>query len=250
MNTSKTFQQILLSIGLVFCTFSYGQDNNSKIRLMFDSPTGYHRQILLGTNENATEGFDFGYDAPLADIAKEDMFWCLEGEKFVIQGIPSIEEDHELTLGLVIAEKGIAKIEIDNLTNFDPENGLFIYDKETKKSYNLVDEPLEIELEPGEYMDRFSLMFKPSLYDLNDLALADGIKLYMNNSISELQVKKIVDTEILGINVYNYLGQRIKNWSQGLDELEMSFPIEANTGMYIVDVTTSDGRINKKIIIN
>jgi hypothetical protein len=249
MKTPKLLQQILVCIILVFSTFSYGQDGDSKIRLVFDSPTGYHRQILLGINENTTHGFDFGYDAPLADLAKEDMFWCFDGGKYVIQGIPEFEEDQQFIIGLVIAEKGIAKISIDNFSNFDTNKGLYIYDNETGKSYNLFEEPFETELEPGEYMERFSVGLKPSLATLNELTLEEGIQLYMNNQTAELQVKKIVDTEIIDINVFNYLGQRVKNWTQGLDTNELYLPIEVNTGVYIVDVTTSDGRINKKVII-
>ena len=228
----------------------YAQTNdNAKFHLTFDSPTGYHRQILIGTNEYATNSFDFGFDAPIEDIAKEDMFWCFEGGKYVIQGINDFNENQNFSIGIVIAEAGKAKICVDNLVNFKKEH-LFLFDKETGKSHDLMTCAFEIDLEPGEYLDRFSLMFKPSLLSLNDVDLVDGIHLFMNNSISELQIKKIVDTEILEINVYNYLGQTIRNWTKNLDNLELSLPIEANTGVYIVNVNTIDGLINKKIIIN
>ncbi|RLD26423.1 MAG: hypothetical protein DRI75_11750, partial [Bacteroidetes bacterium] len=50
-------------------------DSRPKIRLLFDSPDGYHRQLLVGVDQNASNEFDLGYDAPLIEANQEDMFW-------------------------------------------------------------------------------------------------------------------------------------------------------------------------------
>ena len=66
------------------------EDNAVKlpsIRIIYDSPKGYHRQLLLGVNPHASKGFDLGYDAFMVDVNEEDMYWNIEGGKFVIQGI-------------------------------------------------------------------------------------------------------------------------------------------------------------------
>jgi hypothetical protein len=71
----------------------------------------------------------------------------------------------------------------------------------------------------------------------------------MNNSISELQLNRLVDTEILNVSVFNYLGQQVKTWSINTDEPFISLPLQIVTGAYIVKVETTNGNVNKKIII-
>ena len=71
----------------------------------------------------------------------------------------------------------------------------------------------------------------------------------MNNDNSEIQVNKIVDTNITGIVLYNYLGQKIKTWDTRINERYNSLPVNVATGVYIVQVKTSNGTVNKKIFI-
>ena len=44
-----------------------GSDVRTKIRIDFNSPQGFRRELLLGADKNATMGFDVAYDGPLAD---------------------------------------------------------------------------------------------------------------------------------------------------------------------------------------
>jgi hypothetical protein len=111
-------------------------DQRTKIRLLFDSPTGYHRQLLAGVDENTTNHFDLGYDAPIADINKEDMFWTFDNAKFVIQGVNNFDSDQELPLGIKISKAGLATIKIDGLENMDEDISLHIKDKLTGENFN------------------------------------------------------------------------------------------------------------------
>ena len=56
-------------------------DIRKKIRLQFDSPRGYHRTLLVGVDSNASNIFDAGYDAPLIEDNKEDLFWVFDNSK-------------------------------------------------------------------------------------------------------------------------------------------------------------------------
>ncbi len=142
------------------------------IRLMYDSPTGYHRQIVMGMVENTTNHFDLGYDAPMADINKEDMFWTFDGTKFVIQGVPKFNSDQEFPLGLKIAKAGLATIKIDALENMDKNLSLHIKDKLTGKTHNISQKSFDINMEAGEYLDRFSLTFKTQKLIEEDIQVA------------------------------------------------------------------------------
>lgn len=229
------------------------------IRLMFDSPTGYHRQIVAGMVENKSNHFDLGYDAPIADINKEDMFWIFDNAKFVIQAVGNFNTDQELPLGVKIAKAGLATIKIDELENLDENISLHIKDKLTGETHNISQKDFQIELGAGDYFDRFVLIFKMQKLVAEDVAaevlivkeqiIVEGIHVFMDNSIGELQIKNNSPEEILSVELFNSLGQRINNWNKNLNRRIISLPINTATGVYIAQINTKTGKTVKKISI-
>ncbi|SFS63432.1 T9SS type A sorting domain-containing protein [Lutibacter maritimus] len=224
-------------------------DMRPKIRLIFDSPLGYRRPLLVGLDEYASNQFDIGYDGPLNEDGKEDMFWIIDNGKFVIQGVNNFDLEQVLPLGFKISETGLASIKIEALENIEEGVELFIKDHLTGETYKINSQPFEVILEAGEYLERFSLVFQPSLKTLQEVALENSIFIYMNNKISELQINKIVNTEITGVTLFNYLGLTMKTWKTGLNRRIISLPLKLATGVYIVQINTINGTINKRIII-
>ncbi|MDO9038910.1 MAG: LamG-like jellyroll fold domain-containing protein, partial [Lutibacter sp.] len=235
------------------------EDQRPKIRLLFDSPTGYHRQLLAGVDENTTNHFDLGYDAPIADINKEDMFWIFDNAKFVIQGVNNFNTGQELPLGVKIAKAGLATIKIDKLENLDENISLHIKDKLTGETHNISQKDFQIELGAGDYFDRFVLIFKMQKLVAEDVAaevlivkeqiIVEGIHVFMDNSIGELQIKNNSPEEILSVELFNSLGQRINNWNKNLNRRIISLPINTATGVYIAQINTKTGKTVKKISI-
>ena len=226
-------------------------DNRQKIRLMFDSPNGYHRQLLIGVDESTSNNFDIGYDAPIADLGTEDMFWIIDESKFVIQGVPNFNKNQEFPIGLKIEQEGQVTIKIDALENINETDvSIYIKDYLTGDTYNLREQQFEIYLPAGEYLERFALTFQPRIKTLEEVTLEDGILVYMNNNSSELYVNRIVDTEITEITLYNYLGQMVENWNKHFTEREFSISIQKSSGVYIVKFKTINGVISKKIVLN
>jgi hypothetical protein len=234
-------------------------DSRPKIRLQFDSPLGYQRGLLVGVDERTTNNFDIGFDAPLNEDNKEDMFWQLGKGKLVIQGVNNFNEDQELPLGLKISKAGLATIKIDELENMDENIVLFIKDKFTGKTHNISYQPFEIALEPGNYLDRFSLIFR--MFKLMEDDVASGVLLveppiedhnyhvFMNNAIAELQIKNNGTDEIKSIALYNNLGQTMNTWNTDLNRRIISLPVKLATGVYMVQINTTKGTNNKRIII-
>ncbi len=99
-------------------------------------------------------------------------------------------------------------------------------------------------------MSRFVLVFQPRLKTFDEVTLEEGIIVYMNDSNTELKINRILDTTIESIKLYNSLGQSFNSWNSNLENRNLSLPVHSiSTGMYIVQLETSDGDIIKKMIV-
>lgn len=228
------------------------EDTRSKIRLLFKSPTGYERQLLVGADENASSEFDLGYDGLLIEDYAADMFWTFNGAKFVIQAVNAFNIDQELKIGLKVESEGVVSISIDTLENIDERFDLFIHDNLTGKNYDLTKNSAEIYLEAGDYMDRFDVRFKAEkTLSVEHEATINQIDVFVNNSAKELQIKNTLTTKIKTICLYNSLGQLQHKWQKNLENTQISLPVlNKITGVYFVQIDTDKGVVTKKIIIN
>ena len=103
----------------------------------------------------------------------------------------------------------------------------------------------------GEYYDRFSLVFQPRLKTLDEVTLEEGILIYMNDSNTLLQINRLVDTKIESVRLFNSLGQSLNAWDSNLENRNLSLEVNSmSTGLYIVQLKTSDGDIIKKMLID
>ena len=228
-------------------------DLRPKIRLEFNSPKGIHRQLLVGADKRATKNFDLGFDAPIADLNKEDAFWVFNKSKFVIQAVDNFNKSQELPLGMKVEINGKVTIKIHSIENLGTNFELFIKDNSTGETYSIIENSFEMNLAAGEYLDRFSLVFQPRLKTIEEVKLIDGVFIYMNNINDVISIKKIVDTTIENVTAFNLLGQKVGYWNTTSysNEREMELPFSSKqTGVYIVQINTSNGIINKKIICN
>ena len=220
------------------------------IRLMYDSPMGYHRQIAIGLDKKASNGFDIGYDAFIADISEEDMYWTFNGGKFVIQGVNNFDKNEEFPLELIVKEAGGIKIGLDSFENLDPSLGLFIQDNVTGQTHQINEKPFKTYLEAGVYKERFKLVFQSSnrrLLSNESSNLVDDFSVYYDSKASELNILLDQDIVTTKVDIYNFIGQEIT--SLEINSRENAIPIKIDKGVYIVKLHTENGISTKKILI-
>ncbi|MGE5943304.1 MAG: T9SS type A sorting domain-containing protein, partial [Flavobacteriales bacterium] len=225
--------------------------NNPLIRLMYDSPLGYHRQLVIGASSKASNKFDLGYDAFMIDVNQEDLYWIIDEGKFIIQGVESFDDSQELPLGLIVKKAGLARIKVDTLENTDPKLNLYIKDEVTKEVFEINDKPFEIYLEPGTYNDRFKLVFRssessPTSEVASEVEINNTISVFYNTELSELKIINKHSVNISEVRLYNMLGQ-IKKTIKLNSSKDISIPIDPDSGIHIVKLNTNNGVINKKI---
>tara|TARA_R110002049_G_scaffold302258_1_gene494989 strand:- start:60966 stop:66419 length:5454 start_codon:yes stop_codon:yes gene_type:complete len=229
-------------------------DNRKKIRLMFDSPSGYHRQLLLGADENATSQFDLGYEAVLIESNKEDMFWTYKSAKLVIQAINNFNEEQVLPLGIRVKKAGLVTIKIVALENIDSNTNVYLHDIELDIYHDLKLSHYEVYIATaGEYLNRFEITFNNSLSkslgvdDIDDQAL----QVYYANDKTSLILHNPNLKEIKSAELFNILGQSVYK----INDIESKNYSEFKThgiipGTYIIKLKTKDNtNLSKKVLI-
>ncbi|NNL80771.1 MAG: T9SS type A sorting domain-containing protein [Flavobacteriaceae bacterium] len=221
------------------------------IRLMYDSPKGYHRQIVIGVKPLATDGFDLGYDAFIADINVEDMYWILDEYKLVIQGVNKFDESQEFPLGLIVSESGLVRIRIQALENIPANLDLYIKDEFTGMTHSLNSDPFEQFLEAGDYNERFKLVFQPNSVTENTAIPVFQLMTFFDSDTSAIIIDVPDDVQVNEVSLFSIAGQRVLfrnvfNRDSGF----ISIPAEFDTGVYIVQVRTENSDFHKKLLID
>lgn len=134
-------------------------DEREKIRISFKSPKGYERQLLVGADPNASNGFDLGYDAPMNEYNAEDMFWVIGANEFVIQGVSNFDADQVLPVGYVVENEGEILIKIDSLENINSEKRIYLKDKLNNVIHDLRKAEYKSTSVAGYFQDRFEIVF-------------------------------------------------------------------------------------------
>lgn len=226
-------------------------DERQKIRLMFDSPDGYHRQLLVGVDKNASNKFDLGYDAVLIETNNEDMYWQYENTQLIIQAVNNFDTDQVLPLGVKINREGLATIKIDELENINNKQNIYLHDIELNVYHDLKQSDYEIFLTPGEYLDRFEITFvsNNSLLDVNDINETQ-IELYYSNEKERIVINNPTLKHIESVNMYNILGQSIYEIECNTFENYLEFKTkDVSTGAYIIKIKADNNIISKKVLV-
>lgn len=263
----KNSQRIFKTEGAGESIFTKGSDSKNKdskqittkedneiIRIDFTSPTGFHRQIATAFVEGATDEIDYGYDAYAGDFLPNDAFFIKDDNYLVIQSFGEFDAAREIPISIFIDEEsqgGVQKISLVSIENFNQNIEVYIKDNQNNgETFDITNNDFEIQLEPGEHKDRFSLVFQSRLLTMDELPrIEDGFNIFMNNQQSEININRITDVEVKSATLINMLGQTIQVWTKGLQQRNLQLPVNTSTGGYILNLHTLQGIISKKLVI-
>ncbi|MDN3493981.1 LamG-like jellyroll fold domain-containing protein, partial [Winogradskyella bathintestinalis] len=229
------------------------EEQNQFIRIDFITPENATRHLLIGfmDNDNATDAFDYGYDALNTETLPSDMSFNIEGEKYVIQGVGHFDVAKSYPLDIV-TEGGAIEIALDSLENFDEAIDVFIYDNVLGTYTRFNDVNFQMNLEAGTYSDRFFLVFQEdeTLSVIKDEF--DNVIVRYLHQTNEIYVKTPPSVEVKQLYLINVAGQTVASWNA--TNLPMSHDIKIpvkhiSEGAYIIKAETNTGVFNRKIII-
>ena len=208
-----------------------------------------HRQIGVSFKSGNSFKRDFGFDSEAIDIGFSDIYFKFEGnrENFIIAGIEEISDNLEFPITVKIGSSGNFKFNIDSKKNIDRK--VFLTDKVTSQKYDLSNETT-IAITAGTYEDRFYISFGPKTLSIDDEILKQNVNVFFNNNTKEIQILKKSNITIQNVELFNVIGQKIKNWSsfnQNLLEYSLTLNNLSNA-VYIINIKTNLGKISKKIV--
>ncbi len=224
------------------------------IRIGYEDPEMFHRQIVLGflPDSPATLDFNLGYDAVMFDPREDEMFYIIENDltrKYVIQGVGAYDSAYEFPIGITISQEGTHTIMLDAVENF--EDVIYIKDNVLNTYHNLTESSFSPNLPLGDYLDRFSIVFSDitskSTLDTEDVFANNNLRVYYLNN--KIVINNNSNLELSNVSVFNTVAQKITELNENdLKQQKIAIPFMYQQGMYVVNIQSGQRSKTFKII--
>ncbi len=221
-----------------------------KMRLDCTNSIGNVRQLLLGfMGSEASNGFDYGYDAPLAEAPEGNFYFVADYGKLIINGLGEFDSAQIVPVGVNVQTGGIVKFSLSQLENFDESSEVYLYDNLSGILYDLKNEIAQIDLAPGIYDDRFAVRFTNESLKVKSFSQLEPIIYYKNSQINIST--STIDENFTMLEIYNLIGQKVKVFSDfpvgqnvfAIDAAELS------SGNYLVKLSSGKNTFVKKMAV-
>lgn len=224
----------------------------SQIRLNTIINNQYTSQIALAFVPEATDAVDRGIDAksPVAEDVPSDIYFLLENERYVIQGI-NFDVDKRIPIGIKAADATTFKFDASTVLNFDESQPIYIYDAQDNTYHDVKNDTYEVTLPSGVYNTRFELTFKNESLSTHP-EIASNFVIFQNNAAQQLTISNPNLIAIASVKLFDINGKLLFD-NQKL-EVKDSYKFPTNglsEAVYLVQVLTKDNKkVNQKIIIS
>ena len=228
----------------------------NKIWIDLTSDNGVFNQILVGYVNGATNDDDgISYDTVKFPTKGAALYSTIEGsnKKFTIQGKNpnSINEDEIINLGFkttidvpTLYKLSVAQLQGAFLTN----NTVYLKDNLLNKSHDLSASDYTFTSDPGEFNDRFEIVFNAAALSTNNVSVEENQFSIVNLDNNRVQFNTNNSLNIKTISVFDLIGRQLY-YLKGNSNSETYTLSNLNNSVYIAKVELSNGSvITKKAI--
>ncbi len=256
-NTHRIYQKEKDGISV----FKTSEKAVPSLRLNIEIDSQYVRQLILGLHKKATTAEDHAMDARMFNKVDNDVSWEIDQEDFIINVRPKVDKEL-IPLHVQLNKPTQVKFYIGELAEFDPYR-IFIFDAAENLYYGIKTGYLKLQLPEGDYRNRFYLSFldkapenpnsnppKPDVIPVKPRnILLNTIDIFQNNTMEQLEVKMLYDSDFRNIRLYNLNGKLIFEKDFKSSQKEFNIPTGGlSTAVYIVKVKTGDNKeLTKKV---
>ena len=232
----------------------FQKTTNTEVKLIMNDGTN-NRFAKLYYLDNATTGFDNGYDGKLfSGVAQPFAIYThlvadSEGKKYQVQSLPNSDlESMVIPIG-VNANAGKEITFLAEALNLPDGIKVFLEDR-LANTFNELSDNKTFKVNLSEALNdvgRFYLHTSSNALSINDSVILENVSIYKTNA-STLKLVGLPNG-IANIKLINVLGKQLMNTSFNANGAkEISLPNLA-AGIYIVQLETQSGKLNKKIVL-
>ncbi len=214
------------------------------------------RYARLNYSDNATNGFDYGYEGEVfGGVATNlnvftDLVANSQGKKYQIQALPNSDYETTVVAVGVKAEAGKEITFTAEAMNLPDGLKVFLEDRATNTIVRLDEANANYKVTVKDAIDgigRFYLHTKASGVLSTDNVNLDNLSIYTPNNTT-LRVAGLSQGKA-SLKLFNILGKQVMQTSftsTGVKDIALP---KLATGMYIVQLETATGKLNKKIVL-
>ncbi|WP_412560678.1 T9SS type A sorting domain-containing protein [Winogradskyella sp. MIT101101] len=209
----------------------------------------YTRQLLLNFLDTATMGNDRGLELHRSENLSTDAYFTQNNDIYSGLAFP-FEEALVIPLVVDIQQQQPLRFRIFDIQNFDDSQGIYIHDIENELYVNLREQDYELNIEPGNYTNRFEIVFTPGeALSINDFEVSK-LAIRQNNDLHQLAVLNPNGLDIKSIEVFDVAGKRMLNnqYDSVSNRYELS-TVDLSDGVYIVNVTSNTNTVKSEKVI-
>jgi hypothetical protein len=221
-----------------------------RIWLNLENSLDMFSQQLIGYFDNATLGYDNGYDGLLNDGGNYVNFYSfIDNDSYKIQGRSAFDENDQVRLGYFSAVAGTFNISIDSkegvFTNLNTP--VYLEDKLLNVIYDLKQSPYTFTTEKGTFNDRFILRYTNKTLSNKDFETLEN-QVLISNKNKQIKVNSAVET-IDKVFVYDLLGRQIfKKEKVNSNELTILNLVSSQQTLLVKVILRNGHSVTKKIV--
>jgi hypothetical protein len=242
-----------------------------QLRINTDFKTSHIRQMVLAFTEEATDGFDRGFDgkSPMDAVGAEVYFPIsknvisaeeantLESLPYVIQSLP-YRNEKKIPLTFVIAEQFDIEMTVIEKIHFTPSTYLWDNIEDTYKEITN-DNIATLTLEPGTYENRFYIVFndRSSTFELSEGTILtnevrENVDFFQNNPVKQLEVTNPEGYTIKKAQIFDISGKLVISERDLGDASSFTFSTALlSDGVYMVRLTTIENiQVDYKMVVH
>ncbi|MDP5157117.1 MAG: choice-of-anchor D domain-containing protein [Flaviramulus sp.] len=225
-------------------------DTRLKLRFGFNSNGTIYRQLLLTKDSRASLDYDWGFDAKNIDNQIDDMYWMINEDRYIIQGVNELNEQSIFPVGIHTKRNGLNSFSIDKIENAPSNLNIYLHDKELGIYQDLKENNYEIIIPAGTYLDRFEITFSNGQILSNNVFENTLFKTHYSIKNKSIIINNPISKQIESVEILNILGQSLIKFQTNTNKTYLEYNIgQIKTGNYILKIKTEFGLISKKILI-
>jgi hypothetical protein len=210
----------------------------------------FTKQLVQNFHNTATDGFDYGLEAPSSDESSTNATWTQNDEDFVIQA-HNFDIDKIIPVVIKVENPQPIEFSIFDIQNFDVSQPIYIHDIENDLYVDLREQNYSINLEAGNYTNRFEITFQnPNALTIEDIT-DDGFVVFQNTKNGELTVLNPNGLAITSVTLLDVSGKVVINAKNVGTQNEYRFSTKSlSDGVYVTTVIVDNNQsVSKKVII-